>query len=91
MHPSLSQLIALTTFQWTKGYTGDRGNKEANCLAKKGANKPAPDILNLEIPKELDLQGVKMLTLMQSITYHGILEHKLPWTCPTTALNLHHI
>jgi len=86
---TLKQRIATTTFQWTKGHAGERGNEEADRLAKEGANKPTPGNLSLEIPKEFDLQGAKLSTLSQAVAYCGIKERKPPRACPTTALNLH--
>ena len=68
---------------------GERGNEEADRLAKEGANKLTPGTLSLEIPKEFDLQGAKLSTLSQAVAYRGIKERKPPRTRPTTALNLH--
>ena len=85
----LKQRVATTTFQWTKGHAGDRGNEEADRLAREGANKPTPNRLSLEIPKEFDLQGAKLSTLSQAIAYRGIIERKPPHARPTTSLNLH--
>jgi len=54
----LKQRIALMSFQWTKGHAGNAGNEEADRLAKEAVNKPVQDNLDLNIPKEFDLQGV---------------------------------
>jgi len=48
----LKQRIATTSFQWIKGHNGIQGNEESDRLAKEGANKPAPDNLDLDILKE---------------------------------------
>ena len=48
----LKQRIATTSFQWIKGHDGIQGNEESDRLAKEGANKPAPDNLDLDILKE---------------------------------------
>ena len=79
---------APTSFQWVKGHSGIEGNEKSDQLAKDGANKRAPDELNLEIPKEFDLQGAKLATLTQAIAYKGILERRGPYTRPATANNL---
>ena len=50
--------------------------------------KANPDELNLEIPKEFDLQGAKLATLSQAIAYKGILEQRGPYTQPATSNNL---
>ena len=66
----------MTTFQWVKGYDGIEGNKQSNCLAKEGATKPIPDVLDLNIPDNFNVQGAKILTLTQAIAYKGILQRK---------------
>jgi len=65
---------ARMTMQWVKGHNGNEGNERSDALAKQGANKQQPDPLNLDIPKELDVQGAKLATLMQATAYKGILE-----------------
>jgi hypothetical protein len=85
---ALKQCLATTTFQWTKGHAGDQGNEEADCLAKEGADRPTPNHMSLEILKEFNLQGAKLATLTQVVTYYGIIECKPPCTCRTTAWNL---
>ena len=84
----LRKCSAPTSFQWVKGHSGIEGNEKSDQLAKDGTNKRAPDELNLEIPKEFDLQGAKLATLTQAIAYKGILERRGPYTRPTTANNL---
>ena len=87
----LKQRTATTSFQWTKGHAGDRGNEGADRLAKEGANKPIPNNLSLDIPKEFDLQGAKLSTLSQTIAYQGIMECKPLCVRPATALNVQRI
>jgi len=45
-------------------------------LAKEGANKDEEDPIDLTIPDEFDVQGPKLNTLTQAITYRGIKESK---------------
>jgi ribonuclease HI len=59
----LKQCIATTSFQWIKGHDRVQRNEESDRLAKEGASKLNPDKLNLNIPKEFDLQGTKLATL----------------------------
>jgi len=69
---------AKTSMQWVKGHNGNQGNEGSDALAKQGANKQRPDILNLEIPKDLDIHGAKLPMLTQATAYRGILERKQP-------------
>ena len=72
----LKRRTAKTTFRWTKGHNGTQGNEESDRLAKRGANKTQPDVLDLEIPPEFDIQGAKLATLTQAKAYKGILERR---------------
>jgi len=65
---------ARTTMQWVKGHDRNEGNEGSDALAKQGVNKRQPDLLILDVPKELDIQGAKLATLMQATAYKGILE-----------------
>jgi ribonuclease HI len=87
----LKQRTATTSFQWTKGHARDRGNKEADRLAKKGVNKLIPNNLSLDIPKEFDLQGAKLSALSQTVAYQGIMECKPQCVRPATALNVQQV
>ena len=53
----------MTLFTWTKDQNGELGNAESDRLAKEGARKDAPDILDLRIAPEFDIQGTKLSTL----------------------------
>jgi len=84
---------ARTTMKWVKGHDGIQGNEGSDALAKQGANKRTPDLLNLEIPIDFDIQGVKLSTLTQATAYKGILEQKKsePRKTSKKNLNLTHI
>jgi ribonuclease HI/exonuclease III len=72
----LKRRTAETAFQWVKGHNGDLGNEESDRLAREGANKHAPDPIDMSIPKEFDLQGAKLATLTQALAYKGIKEQQ---------------
>jgi hemerythrin len=64
------------TFQWVKGHNGEKGNEESNKLAKQGVEKQTTDEIDLTILQHFDPQGAHLLTIMQSLTYKGIEEHR---------------
>jgi len=64
------------TFQWIKGHNGTIGNEESDCLARQGANKQDPDVLDLNVPIEFDLNRAKLTTLTQAKVYQGIQRSK---------------
>jgi ribonuclease HI len=59
-----------------KSHAGTIGNEQSDLLAKQGAIKDNNDRLDLEIPKEFDLQGARLASLTQAATYRGIKECK---------------
>ena len=72
----LKKRTAPTYLEWVEGHQGDRGNEESDRLAKEGAMKAVPDVLNLSIPDEFNLQGAKLASLTQAIAYRGIRERQ---------------
>lgn len=61
----LNKRMAVMTFQWVKGHSGNTGNEECDSLAKEGANKDKPDLLPLDIPSQYNLQGAKLASCIQ--------------------------
>ncbi len=84
----LKQRTATTSFQWVKGHNGDVGNEESDHLAKEGADRDEPDLLELNLPINFDLQGTRLTTLTQAVAYRGINARTKPTPRPTTVKNL---
>ncbi|KAF6758477.1 hypothetical protein DFP72DRAFT_807848 [Ephemerocybe angulata] len=55
-----------------KGHSGDPGNDAADALAAAGAEKEAPDQLNLRKGTFIKGAGVRLATASQSLLYHAI-------------------
>jgi ribonuclease HI len=84
----LRRRTAPTTFKWVKGHEGVEGNEMSDRLAKEGANKPLPDILDLSVPDVFNVQGAKLTSLTQSTAYKGIRESKPPPARQTSSDNI---
>ncbi|KAF8131682.1 ribonuclease H-like protein, partial [Boletus edulis] len=84
----LRRRAAPTTFQWTKAHKGTRGNEQADQLAKQGANKEEPDLLDLTVPIEFQARRIKLSTLAQKIAYREIAYKQTPPYPRTTLMNL---
>lgn len=67
---------AQTAFEWVKGHSGVEGNEEADRRAGKGAEKPAPDLLDLSVPRLFKVSGARLATMSQKIAYLGVRSRK---------------
>jgi hypothetical protein len=65
-----------TYFIKVKGHSGDKGNEEADKLAKEGAAKDIADNIDLQIPEDYDVEGAEFIALTQAELYRGIREMK---------------
>ena len=64
------------TFTWVKGHRGTQGNEESDRLAKEGTEKQLPDLLDLDVLENFDIQGTKLKTMTQALAYKGIMKNK---------------
>ena len=65
-----------TILMWVKGHSGEKGNEKANELAKKGTEKTTEKEINLETPREYELEGARLSELTQKLAYKHILKLK---------------
>lgn len=61
-----------TTFKWVKGHQGNIGNEKADQLTLTGAQRQVPDELNTFVPRNFDLQGMKLSMITQQLAYRAI-------------------
>lgn len=55
-----------SAFQWVKGHNSHPGNERVDVLASHRARKPAPDPVDVTVPWQLRVTGVKLSKIMQN-------------------------
>ena len=68
---------APTYFKWVKGHNQTYGNEEADRLAHEGSLKPTPDNIDLTVPNNFALPGMKLLSLISKSPFLGQLPQPL--------------
>ncbi|KAI0816973.1 hypothetical protein BC628DRAFT_1333997 [Trametes gibbosa] len=63
---------AHSAFQWVKGHNGHPGNERADVLAGRRARKPAPDPVDVTVPRQLRVTGAKLSKITQKLAYRAI-------------------
>jgi len=79
---------AKTLLAKVKGHSGEKGNDEADAKANKGVKKSLATALNLQIPPNLIVTGMKLSTATQSIVYKGIISRAIKKNCWNTDIML---
>jgi ribonuclease HI len=66
-----------TSFEWVKGHSGNEGNEEADRKADEGADKVAPDWLNIVERYGINPRGVRLQSLTRRLAYRAIRARKM--------------
>jgi len=83
----LRHRTAPTYFKWVKGHDRNDGNEQSDRLAKEGAINPTPDVLDLSVLDNFNIQGAKLRLLTQALAYRGICNSRPPHPQPLSVCN----
>ncbi|KAG8961034.1 hypothetical protein FRC00_013466 [Tulasnella sp. 408] len=72
-------------------HSGIHGNEMADELAKSGAEMPEPELLDIEVPREWNVNGAKMSSMTFALAYDWIRSSKKGPTGSTVTQNLEDI
>jgi ribonuclease HI/exonuclease III len=70
----LRRRTAQTDFEKVKAHSGEQGNEGADELAKRGAEKPEPDALDLSIDPAFDIQGIRIARATQKLLTQAVVD-----------------
>ncbi|KAI0683429.1 ribonuclease H-like protein [Cytidiella melzeri] len=79
---------AVTTFEWVKGHSDSVGNDGADELASQGTQLEPPTDIDLWVPNNWNLTGVKAASLTQAIVYTRVRMAHPPEPRPVVEENL---
>ena len=87
----LRKRSAPTRLKWVEGHGSTAGNEEADRLAAEGVNKPTYNVIDLSIPPNFDLTGLRLSTLTQASTYAFLSNLDPPQPSNRARINLERI
>jgi ribonuclease HI len=73
---ALRRRTAPTILTKVKAHHGIEGNEGADSLAKEGLLRPRPAVIDLTVPENLKLPGIRLSTASQSLIYKVMMSNR---------------